>query len=81
MGAVDTARIRWRCRRGLKELDVLMERLVAERLQQLSPELTRALNRLLDETDLDLLDWIIGRSPPRSPEYLPLLEILRGLNR
>lgn len=79
MLAVDAARIRWRCRRGIKELDVLLERFAAEHLPRLAPDLTRILDRLLDESDPDMLDWIIGRRPPRSPEYVPLLEMLRGL--
>ena len=77
----DAARIRWRCRRGVKELDVLLEQFVVECLPRLSLEHTRILDRLLDEADLDLLDWIIGRNPPRAPEYLPLLQMLRGLGR
>ena len=81
MNGPDTARIRWRCRRGIKELDVLMERFTGESLPLLSPAQVEVLDRLLDEPDNDLLDWIIGRTPPRSPDYLSLLELLRGLRR
>ena len=81
MDGVDTARIRWRCRRGLKELDVLMERFTEDCLPRLSPPLIPVLERLLDEADSDLLGWIIGRDPPSSPEYLLLIEMFRASRR
>ncbi|OGT79567.1 MAG: hypothetical protein A3H91_15540 [Gammaproteobacteria bacterium RIFCSPLOWO2_02_FULL_61_13] len=81
MSGSDTARLRWRCRRGIKELDVLMERFTQDDLPRLSPEQITALDRLLDEPDNDLLDWVIGRSLPPSPAYLPLIKMLRGLRR
>jgi len=58
-----------------------MERFTEACLPRLSPAQVQVLDRLLDETDNDLLDWTIGRTPPRSPDYLPLLELLRGLRR
>ena len=70
-------KLQWHCRRGLKELDVLMERFTEDCLPRLSPPLIPVLERLLDEADSDLLGWIIGRDPPSSPEYLPLIEMLR----
>ncbi len=81
MNGVDAARVRWRCRRGIKELDVLLERFADDCLPRLSPGQLAVLEWLLEETDADLLDWIIGRHLPTVPEYLPLLDMLRGLHR
>jgi antitoxin CptB len=81
LNEVDTARVRWRCRRGIKELDVLMEQFIADCLPRLPPGQVQVLERLLEETDADLLDWIIGRNLPGAPEYLPLIEMLRDLRR
>jgi antitoxin CptB len=80
MGGGDGARIRWRCRRGVKELDILMERFVAARLPDLPPALLADLDLLLDESDPDLLDWIMGRAPPSSARYAPLIAMLRALH-
>jgi antitoxin CptB len=77
--AADTARIRWRCRRGVKELDVLMERFAARCLPRLSPPQAEILARLLEEADPDILDWILERRAPADPAYGPLLTQLRGL--
>lgn len=75
----DTARLRWRCRRGVKELDVLMERFVAAHLPRLAPPQVAILDRLLDASDPDLMDWILERQPAPDIDYLPLLRLLREL--
>jgi hypothetical protein len=80
MSGVDAGRIRWRCRRGVKELDILMERFVTKRLPELPPDLLVEFVRLLDEPDPDLLAWITGRAPPASDAYLPLIAMLRELH-
>lgn len=54
-------RIRWRCRRGLLELDLLLARFVARRLAQLSEAEREAFKSLLQYSDNDLWDLIAGR--------------------
>jgi len=54
--------LRWRCRRGKKELDVLLGRFLDRRLIGLSPTQRAAFERLLALEDEDLLDLIFGRS-------------------
>lgn len=75
----DTARLRWRCRRGVKELDVLMEHFLVEHLPRLAPAQMAALGRMLDANDPDLMDWIMERQPAPDADYLPLLQMLRQL--
>lgn len=55
-------RLRWRCRRGLLELDLWLGRFVSH-LGRLSPEECLALESLLEEADADLLAWLDGRQP------------------
>lgn len=78
-GDAEAARLRWRCRRGVKELDVLLERFLARHLARLSPAQVATLGRLLDATDPDLMDWVLGRQPPPQVDYVPLLKMLRDL--
>jgi antitoxin CptB len=54
-------RLRWRCRRGLLELDLWLERFAASELNRLTPEECGALEALLEEADADLLAWLEGR--------------------
>ena len=64
-GCARRERARWRCRRGMKELDVLLERFVRRALDRLGAEELEALEHLLDQPDQDILEWIA------SPETIP----------
>ena len=61
-------RARWRCRRGMKELDVLLERFVRRGLDRLDERELEALERLLAQPDQDILEWVTSTtaSPPAS---------------
>ena len=70
-------RIRWRCRRGLLELDLVLERFLERRFEGLDGELLRRFDELLDEPDNDLLDLALGRTEP-APRYRAIVEMLRA---
>ena len=70
-------RIRWRCRRGLLELDLVLERFLARRFDGLDRELRSRFDELLDEPDNDLLDLALGRTEP-APRYRAIVEMLRA---
>lgn len=73
------SRLRWRCRRGIREMDLLLQGFLSAAYPALSPAGQRAFERLLDETDLDILDWVAGRSEPGDPDYRALVGQLRQL--
>jgi len=75
-------RIRWRCRRGLLELDLVLEAFLREELGSLTPEELGAFTRLLDAPDNDLWDWVSGRGDP-PPDAMPagLIRRLRSVRR
>jgi len=77
MGDLD--RIRWRCRRGLLELDLILKRFLENHFDLLDAGQRDLFNQLLDESDNDLLDWALGRGEPRDPRYLPVIELLRAV--
>ena len=54
-------RLRWRCRRGLLELDLWLQRFADAGLVRLSDEECEAFEALLEEADADLLAWLDGR--------------------
>lgn len=72
-------RIRWRCRRGLLELDLVLETFQREHLEKLSSEELDAFSRLLDSADNDLWDWVSGRGEPRDPSLAGLVQRLRSV--
>jgi antitoxin CptB len=70
-------RIRWRCRRGLLELDLILQRFLDSRLGGLDAEQMRLFGKLLEESDNDLLDMAMGRQEP-APHYRAMIEMLRA---
>ncbi len=59
----DLGRLRWRCRRGMKELDVLLSRYVNERFAA-APEPERlAFERLLESADPLIHAYFLGQVP------------------
>ncbi|MCF2856280.1 succinate dehydrogenase assembly factor 2 [Pseudoalteromonas sp. SMS1] len=54
------ARIKWACRRGMLELDVLLEPFVEDAYDQLSDEDKMVFQRLLEVEDPDLFAWFMG---------------------
>jgi antitoxin CptB len=57
-------RLLWRCRRGLKELDVLLERYARAALPHASPDERRLLARLLELPDPELAQFLLGGIVP-----------------
>lgn len=54
-------KLAWRCRRGTKELDVLMQKFLNQHYQHAAPALQRAFENMLDMQDPELYDLLIGR--------------------
>ena len=75
MGDID--RVRWRCRRGLLELDLVLEAFLARGYGRLDAAQRGLFNELLDRPDNDLLDLALGRCQPE-PRYRTVVEMLRG---
>jgi antitoxin CptB len=73
------ARIRWRCRRGLLENDLILARFLEARAETLDDDRVAMLDHLLDLPDNDLWDLIAGRVEPDDASVRPLLDELRAL--
>ena len=76
--ADDLKRLKWRCRRGLKELDVMLERFLSNGFGELSSAEQNHFKNLLEEQDLDLLAWFTGKSAPASTDYQTLIALIRA---
>lgn len=74
----DLARLRWRCRRGLLELDVLFNHFLDRRYGELEATERVAFDRLLDRPDQQLLAWFYGQQPPDDEELARLVHKIRG---
>ncbi len=73
------ARLRWRCRRGLLENDLILERFLDARAATLTAADVAALDLLLDYSDNDLWEMLSGRIEPADVSLLPLVACLRSI--
>jgi antitoxin CptB len=72
-GPGELGKLRWHCRRGMKELDVLLVRYVNERFGEASGPERAAFRRLLEIQDPVLYAYCLGSEPP-PPEFAGLIE-------
>jgi len=64
----NTARLRWLCRRGTRELDQLLGGFLEREYEHAPPETRAAFERLLDWPDPDLYECLTGRRDTGEPE-------------
>jgi len=76
MGELD--RIRWNCRRGLLELDLILAAFLERHLDKLNPEQLKLLKELLGYPDNDLLDLVMRRAELTDSRCQPLLDLMRA---
>jgi antitoxin CptB len=70
-------RIRWHCRRGLLELDLVLERFLGRHLDALDAGQAAVFKELLAYEDNDLLDMVMGRAEPVNTQLSAVLEMMR----
>jgi succinate dehydrogenase flavin-adding protein (antitoxin of CptAB toxin-antitoxin module) len=78
--SADVRRMLWRCRRGLLELDLLLESFVRQHYETLTPAQLQAFDRLLDFPDNELWDVVTGKAHNDDASLQPVLSLLRQVN-
>ena len=73
----ELGRLRWRCRRGMKELDLLLARYVEQRFCGASKAEQEAFRRLLDSEDTALYGYCLGSEPPPA-RFAELIDRITG---
>ena len=75
MGELD--RIRWHCRRGMLELDLVLGAFVERQFGRLDARQIAAFRELLEYQDQDLLDLVMGRAEPQDETVRGVLDLVR----
>ena len=70
----EARRLLWRCRRGMKELDVLLERFARRELPNASYQQRQVLARFLELPDPMLVDYLLGQAIPPDAELADLVQ-------
>jgi antitoxin CptB len=81
LGERALSKLKWRCRRGLLENDLLIERFFVRHEAGLTVRQAGALNELMELADNDLLDLLLRRTEPDgaidTKDVRQVLEMLR----
>jgi antitoxin CptB len=70
------ARLKWACRRGMLELDVLLMPFVDEAFDSLDYEQQEIFERLLTSDDPDLFAWFMGHQQCQDPELAGMVSTI-----
>ncbi len=70
------ARIRWACRRGMLELDVLFMPFVDEAFDSLSVQQQAVLQSLLEADDPDLFAWFMGHQECKDEQLNSMVQLI-----
>ena len=76
MDALSLHRLKWKCRRGLLELDLVLQDFIERDLEQND---AISLNELLDLQDIDLWAIVSGRSEEFDPKFQSIVARLRAV--
>jgi antitoxin CptB len=71
-------RIRWRCRRGIRELDIILMQFLDSEYDGLTAEQQDAMEVLLSQPDPQLIDWLIRKEAPSDDSIYKLVERIRA---
>ncbi len=81
LDARELSRLKWRCRRGLLENDLFVERFFRDHEATITTRQAEGLTVLMDLPDNDLLDLLLARTEPcdglDQPEVHEVLALLR----
>lgn len=76
--APELARLRWQCRRGMRELDLLLEGFLDHGYAAAAESEQAAFRRLLDYPDQLLLEYLLGSLAPGEREMSDVILRIRG---
>jgi len=71
------AQLRWRCRRGMLELDILLNQFLDKQYLRLDDEQKNVLDQLLDYPDQLLFDLFLGHMDSSDNEVSNLVKTIR----
>ncbi|HIP81500.1 MAG TPA: succinate dehydrogenase assembly factor 2 [Leucothrix mucor] len=78
MSQADHNRLRWKCRRGMLELDILLSSFLKNGYDTLDDADLERFSQLLDYEDNPLFELLMGKMQPADASFNPLLTLIRG---
>jgi antitoxin CptB len=81
IGERELSKLRWRCRRGLLENDLFVDRFFSQHESGITHSQAQGLTSLMDLADNDLLDLLLARKDPRGEVDTPQVHEVLALMR
>ena len=75
---MDKNRLFWASRRGMLELDIILQAFLEETYDQLKPEEQLLYQHFLGCEDQDLFAWLMGREEPEDNDTATIVAIIRA---
>lgn len=69
-------RLSWQCRRGIKEVEVLLAPFFENHFAELSDADKQLFVELLEEQDVDLFEWFTVRAEPKNPQLKHIVNVI-----
>lgn len=71
-------KLRWKCRRGMKEMDILFEHYLNDHYENVDAEHQSAFETLCDTQDPVVADYLFERSKPDNAAVNDIINIMRA---
>jgi antitoxin CptB len=78
---IEQSRLRWRCRRGMRELDQLLGWYLDQRYEKVDDAAKAAFAALLDQQDPQLWNWLSGQVVPTEADWRSIVDEIRHRDR
>ena len=69
-------RLSWQCRRGIKEVEVLLAPFFEKHFSDLSEQDQKLFVALLDEQDVEMFEWFTLRAEPADPDMKHIVNVI-----
>ncbi|MGL5661461.1 MAG: succinate dehydrogenase assembly factor 2 [Aeromonas sp.] len=81
LSPVERSRLKWACRRGMLELDVIFMPFYENEFDTLSDADQQTFIRLLQSDDPDLFKWCMGHGVSADPAFVAMIALILKRNR
>lgn len=78
---IEPGRLRWRCRRGMRELDELLGWYLDARYERAGGAMKTAFAELLEQPDPELWHWLQGHGAPGDARMRAIIDEIRTRDR
>ncbi len=70
--------LKWQCRRGMRELDILLERWLTQHYEEQDDARKSAFRRLLTLPDPEIARYLLAGEQAEDPELARVVDSIRG---